>query len=71
MDQIEKAINEAEKFETRLDSYDEILGHVRETMEKMGGKNQMIEIVNNNNIKLMNELNKVIVSIALITFEIS
>lgn len=34
----------------------------KETMEKIGGKNAMIEIANNNNIKLMKELNKVIVS---------
>lgn len=63
MEHIEKAISEADKFETRLDSYEEILGHVKETMEKIGGKNAMIEIANNNNIKLMKELNKVIVSL--------
>ncbi|KAH8319527.1 hypothetical protein KR067_012707 [Drosophila pandora] len=62
MEHIDNAISEADKFETRLDSYEDILGHVKETMEKIGGKNAMIEIANNNNIKLMKELNKVIVS---------
>lgn len=62
MEHIDKAIAEADSFEKRLDSYEEILGHVKETMEKIGGKNAMIEIANNNNIKLMKELNKVIVS---------
>ena len=62
MVEIEKAVSEAEGFEKRLDCYDDILGHVRETMEKIGGKNAMIETANNNNIKLMTELNKVIVS---------
>ncbi|XP_017842021.1 exocyst complex component 1 [Drosophila busckii] len=60
MEHIDKAISEADKFETRLDSYEDILGHVKETMEKIGGKNAMIEIANNNNIQLMKELNKVI-----------
>nr|XP_014100834.2 exocyst complex component 1 [Bactrocera oleae] len=60
MEHIDKAIAEADSFEKRLDSYEEILGHVKETMEKIGGKNAMIEIANNNNIKLMKELNKVI-----------
>ncbi|XP_054735089.1 exocyst complex component 1-like isoform X1 [Anastrepha obliqua] len=60
MEHIDKAISEADSFERRLDSYEEILGHVKETMEKIGGKNAMIEIANNNNIKLMKELNKVI-----------
>lgn len=57
---IDNAITEADKFESRLDTYEDILGHVKETMEKIGGKNAMIEIANNNNIKLMKELNKVI-----------
>ncbi|XP_017111862.1 exocyst complex component 1 [Drosophila elegans] len=60
MEHIDNAISEADKFENRLDSYEDILGHVKETMEKIGGKNAMIEIANNNNIKLMKELNKVI-----------
>ncbi|XP_017478743.1 PREDICTED: exocyst complex component 1 [Rhagoletis zephyria] len=60
MEHIDKAIAEADSFEKRLDTYEEILGHVKETMEKIGGKNAMIEIANNNNIKLMKELSKVI-----------
>ncbi|XP_055534172.1 exocyst complex component 1 [Wyeomyia smithii] len=60
MDQIETAILEAEKVEKRLDDYDEILCHIRDTMEKMGEKNQMIEIANTNNVKLLSELEKVV-----------
>ncbi|XP_050098632.1 exocyst complex component 1 [Anopheles aquasalis] len=60
MERIEEAINEAEKVEQRLDSYDEILCHVRDTMEKMGEKNQMIEIANGNNVRLLQELEKVV-----------
>ncbi|XP_037933042.1 exocyst complex component 1 [Teleopsis dalmanni] len=65
MEYIDSAIEQAEKFEERLDTYEEILGHVKETMEKIGGKNAMIEIANNNNIKLMKELNKVITQLDL------
>ncbi|XP_005187531.1 exocyst complex component 1 [Musca domestica] len=60
MEHIDQAIGEADKFEERLDSYEEILSHVKETMEKIGGKNAMIKIANNNNIKLKEELSKII-----------
>lgn len=60
MDQIETAIAEANRVEARLDAYDEILCHVRDTMEKMGEKNAMIEVANNNNIKLLSELERLV-----------
>lgn len=65
MQQIEMAIVEAERVERRLDGYDEILCHIRETMEKMEEKNAMIEIANKNNIKLLVELEKVVTQLDL------
>lgn len=65
MEQIEAAIEEANQVEARFDEYDEILCHVRDTMEKMGEKNTMIEVANNNNIKLLNELEKLITQLDL------
>ena len=62
MVQIEAAIAEAEKLEARLDSYDEVLCHIRDTMEKMEEKNLRIEVANRNNQKLLAELEQVIVS---------
>lgn len=62
MNQLETAINEADKIEQRLDGYDEILCHVRDTMEKMERKNSMIGVVNNNNIKLFGEIENIVVS---------
>lgn len=59
---LDEGITEAERVEAKLDSYDEILCHIRDTMEKMEEKNLMIEIVNKNNQKLLLELEKVIVS---------
>lgn len=56
MSQIETAIAEAEGIETRLDGYDTILCHIRDTIEKMGEKNAMIGIANANNHKLLDEL---------------
>lgn len=60
MEQIETAIQEAEKVEQRLDEYDEILCHTRDSMEKMGEKNTMIDIANKNNIKLLQELDRLV-----------
>lgn len=65
MQQIETAIVEAERVEQRLDGYDEILCHIRETMEKMEEKNAMIEIANKNNIKLLVELENVVTQLDL------
>uniref|UniRef100_A0A1L8DVX7 Putative exocyst protein sec3 n=1 Tax=Nyssomyia neivai TaxID=330878 RepID=A0A1L8DVX7_9DIPT len=65
MEQIETAIAEAERVEERLDAYDEILCHIRDTMEKMGEKNTMIEVANANNIKLMGELERIVTQLDL------
>ena len=62
MVQIEAAIAEAEQVEARLDGYDEVLCHIRDTMEKMEEKNLLIEVANRNNQKLLSELELVIVS---------
>lgn len=62
MDQLETAIQEIEKVESALDMYDETLKHVRDTIDKMDQKNANIQTANKNNEKLLNELQKVIVS---------
>lgn len=62
MDHLDVAINEVERVESQLNAYDDILCHVRNTMEKMEEKNKLIEIANKNNQKLLSELEKVIVS---------
>lgn len=61
MELMEAAIKEAEKIESGLDEYDKILGHVRDTMEKMETKNRVIEIANKNNQRLLGELEKIVV----------
>lgn len=63
MEQLELAINEADRLEKQLDSYDEILCHVRETMETMEKKNSMNSIMNKNNQQLMAELERIVVCI--------
>ncbi|XP_050428979.1 exocyst complex component 1 [Adelges cooleyi] len=60
MDQLETAIAEIEIVEAALDSYDETLRHVRDTIDKMDQKNANIQTANSNNEKLLNELQKVI-----------
>lgn len=56
MQQLELSINEADRLETQLDIYDEILCHVRDSMEKMEKKNSMISVANGNNQLLMQDL---------------
>nr|XP_022906729.1 exocyst complex component 1 [Onthophagus taurus] len=60
MEQLDVAIEEAEKIEQRLDGYDEILCHVKNTMEEMEKKNSKIAIASRNNILLFNELEKIV-----------
>lgn len=60
MNQLELAINEADRLENQLNSYDEILCHVRDTMEKMEKKNSVISIANSNNQLLMQNLEDII-----------
>jgi hypothetical protein len=57
---IDSAIDEVESVEKTLDDYEEIMSNIRDSMEKMGEKNSMIEIANKNNLKLLQELEKVI-----------
>lgn len=61
MAHLDEAILEVEKVENQLNAYDEIICHVRTTMEKMEEKNMLIDIANRNNQKLLTELEKVIV----------
>lgn len=63
MQQLELAISEAEKIENRLDSYDEILRHIRDTMKNMEKKNMMIEVADRNNSRLLQELEKIVVRV--------
>ncbi|KAK9498728.1 hypothetical protein O3M35_003298 [Rhynocoris fuscipes] len=65
MEHLDVAIAEVEKVESQLNAYDDILCHVRNTMEKMEEKNKLIEIANKNNQKLLSELQKVIVELEL------
>lgn len=65
MNHLDVAIEEVERVENQLNAYDEIICHVRHTMEKMEEKNKLIEIANKNNQKLLAELEKVIVSLYL------
>lgn len=60
MSRIEKAVAEVERLETRVDAYDEVLCHIRDTMGKMEEKNLLIEVANRNNGKLRNCLEHVI-----------
>lgn len=53
MTELETAIMRADGIAIRLSEYDSILCHIRDSIEKMGEKNVMIAIANNNNQKLL------------------
>ncbi|KAG5890878.1 hypothetical protein JTB14_002821 [Gonioctena quinquepunctata] len=65
MNQLEEAINEADRLESQLTAYDEILCHVKDTMENMELKNSTISIVNKNNQWLLQELENIAVQLDL------
>uniref|UniRef100_A0A0P4W1N6 Exocyst complex component Sec3 PIP2-binding N-terminal domain-containing protein n=1 Tax=Scylla olivacea TaxID=85551 RepID=A0A0P4W1N6_SCYOL len=60
MGMIDAAYTKAEEIEQRLDSYDEILQHVKDSIEKMADKNTSIEQTNANNSRLLEELDHLI-----------
>lgn len=65
MDHLDVAIAEVERVENQLNAYDEIICHVRNTMETLEEKNRLIEIANKNNQKLLTELENVILKLEL------
>ena len=53
MDLLTDAINESEELEGRLNQYDDMLEHIRDSMEKMAGKTKSLSSVNEKNKKLL------------------
>ncbi len=60
MEMLERAISHTETIESRLNQYDDLLEHIRDSMDKMEGKTTSIETVNSNNKKLLECLEGVI-----------
>ena len=60
MDLLTAAINESEMLEQRLNQYDDLLEHIRDSMEKMEGKTESLETVNENNSALCQELDSLV-----------
>jgi hypothetical protein len=60
MEMLEKAITHTEAIESRLNQYDDMLEHIRDSMDKMEGKTMSIETMNHNNKKLLDTLEKVL-----------
>uniref|UniRef100_A0A8D9BVJ3 Exocyst complex component 1 n=1 Tax=Cacopsylla melanoneura TaxID=428564 RepID=A0A8D9BVJ3_9HEMI len=65
MGQIATSLTEVEKVEEQLNYYDDILIHIRNTMQNMEHKNSLIDIANKNNLKLLSELEHLITSLEL------
>jgi len=60
MDLLERALEHTEAVEARLDQYDDLLEHIRDSMDKMAGKTVSIETVNSNNKTLLETLERVL-----------
>jgi len=60
MDLLTTALKDVNILESRLNQYDDFLEHIRDSMEKMEGKTESLETVNNNNALLLTELNNII-----------
>lgn len=60
MEMLERAIAHTETIESRLNQYDDLLEHIRDSMDKMEGKTTSIETVNSNNKKLLDCLQNVV-----------
>jgi len=59
------AIGEVEHLESRLNQYDDLLEHIRDSMEKMEGKTESLETVNDNNRKLLLELDTLVTKLTI------
>ena len=56
---------EVEHLESRLNQYDDLLEHIRDSMEKMEGKTESLETVNENNRKLLLELDTLVTKLTI------
>ena len=57
MNMLEMSIKHAENLESRLNQYDDLMEHIRDSMEKMdSGDSGNFETVNTNNKRLYNSL---------------
>ena len=68
MEMIDLALGEADKIEKRLTQYDNILLHVKDSIEKMSEKNFFIEQTNANNKQLLDSLTTMLVSHLCVNF---
>ena len=59
------SITEVEHLESRLNQYDDLLEHIRDSMEKMEGKTESLETVNDNNRKLLLELDTLVTKLTI------
>ena len=65
MDLLTDAIKESEELEGRLNQYDDMLEHIRDSMEKMEGKTESLSTVNENNKKLLVGLDNLVAKLYL------
>lgn len=60
---LDEALKEVDQIELKLSSYEEMLQSVKEQMDQISESNHLIHLSNTNNVKLLSEIEFLVVSI--------
>lgn len=62
---LDEALQEVDQIEFKLSSYEEMLQSVKEQMDQISESNHLIHISNTNNVKLLSEIEFLVVSVVI------
>lgn len=63
---LDEALKEVDQIEMKLSSYEEMLQSVKEQMDQISESNHLIHLSNTNNVKLLSEIEFLVVSIFMV-----
>lgn len=63
---LDEALKEVDQIEIKLSSYEEMLQSVKEQMDQISESNHLIHLSNTNNVKLLSEIEFLVVSIFMV-----
>lgn len=65
MQLLDEALQEVDQIELKLSSYEEMLQSVKEQMDQISESNHLIHLSNTNNVKLLSEIEFLVVSVVI------
>jgi len=65
---LDEALKEVDQIELKLSSYEEMLQSVKEQMDQISESNHLIHLSNTNNVKLLSEIEFLVVGIFIVFF---